>query len=191
MPVKIKIQKYYKISKGTKNVRIPHVLYTLPILHFFELFKTFWDFIWLEYFLNRLFTLRKCSNDSWKNQNPKIVKNYQGYEECEEFFVPSPILHFFELFKKIWDFIWLGYCLNRFITLRGCSNGSQKNQNPQIQKNYQPHILRTIPIFHFFELFKIFWNFIWLGYYLYKFITLKGCSNVARKNQNPKILNNY
>ena len=35
--LKIKIQKYKKINKGTKNVRIPHILCTLLILHFFEL----------------------------------------------------------------------------------------------------------------------------------------------------------
>ena len=38
---KIQIQKYKKINKGTKNVRNPHILRTLPILHFFSLFKIF------------------------------------------------------------------------------------------------------------------------------------------------------
>ena len=47
---KIQIQKYKKINKGTKSVRNPHIHRTLPILHMFEVFKIFWDFIWLGYF---------------------------------------------------------------------------------------------------------------------------------------------
>ena len=38
---KIQIQKYKKFQKGTKNERNPHILRTLPILHFFGLFKIF------------------------------------------------------------------------------------------------------------------------------------------------------
>ena len=30
------------------------------------------------------------------------------------------IFHFFDALKIFWDFIWLGYCLNDFITLMGC-----------------------------------------------------------------------
>ena len=45
MSEKIEIQKYFKISKSTKNVRIshinPHILRTIPIIHFFELSKKF------------------------------------------------------------------------------------------------------------------------------------------------------
>ena len=33
------------------------------------------------------------------------------------------------------DFIWLWYCLNRLITVSGCSNDAQKNQTPNILKN--------------------------------------------------------
>ena len=51
-----------------------------------------------------------------------------------------------------------------------------------------PHILRTFLILHFFDASKFFWDFIWLGYYLNEFITLKGCSNDAQKNQTSKIL---
>ena len=36
---KIEMQKYYKIHMGTKNVRNPYILRTLPILHFFEILK--------------------------------------------------------------------------------------------------------------------------------------------------------
>ena len=37
MPEKIKIEKFKKkISKGTNNVRIPHILHTLTTLLFFE-----------------------------------------------------------------------------------------------------------------------------------------------------------
>ena len=36
MPRKIKIQKYLKISEGTKNVGNPHIPRTLLILHFFK-----------------------------------------------------------------------------------------------------------------------------------------------------------
>ena len=45
-----------------------------------------------------------------------------------------------------------------------------------------PHILRTLLILHFFDALIIFWDFIWFGYCLNEFITLKGCSNDARKN---------
>ena len=40
MSEKNKHQKYIKIRKGTKNVRNPHILRTLPILHFFDVLKT-------------------------------------------------------------------------------------------------------------------------------------------------------
>ena len=66
MPKKIKLQKYLKIRKGTKNVRNPHILHTLPILHIFDVLKIFWDFIWLGYCLNELITLKGCSNDAKK-----------------------------------------------------------------------------------------------------------------------------
>ena len=39
--------KILKSLKGTENVRIPHIVRTLPILHFLALFKIFWDYIWL------------------------------------------------------------------------------------------------------------------------------------------------
>ena len=56
---------------------------------------------------NKIITLRECSNDARKNQNPKMLKNYQGYEEYEESHILRilPIFQLFELFKKIWDFI--------------------------------------------------------------------------------------
>ena len=72
---KIKIQKYLKIRKGTKNVKNPHIFRTLCILHFLELFKNFGYFIWLGYYLNKFITLTRWSNDLRKNQNPKILKN--------------------------------------------------------------------------------------------------------------------
>ena len=81
---KIHIQKYSKIHKGTKNVRNPYILRTLPNLHFFEVFKIFWDIMWFGYCLNRFITLKGCPNDAQKNQTPKILKNYKGYEEFEE-----------------------------------------------------------------------------------------------------------
>ena len=37
MPKKIKLKKYLKIKKDTKNVRNPYILRTLLILHFFEI----------------------------------------------------------------------------------------------------------------------------------------------------------
>ena len=42
---KIILQKYLKIGKGMKNVRNPHILRTILILHFFDTLKKFWDFI--------------------------------------------------------------------------------------------------------------------------------------------------
>ena len=72
---KIKLQKYLKTRKGTKNVKNPHILCTLPILHFFDALKMFRDFTWLRYCLNRFIILSGCSNNSQKNQTPKILKN--------------------------------------------------------------------------------------------------------------------
>ena len=55
-----------------------------PNLDFFGLCKIICGIIWLGCCLNRSVTLRRCSNDIRKNRNPKILKNSQGYEECEE-----------------------------------------------------------------------------------------------------------
>ena len=44
---KIKLQKYLKVRKGTKNVRNPHILHVLSILHFYDVLKMSKDFIWL------------------------------------------------------------------------------------------------------------------------------------------------
>ena len=44
---KIKLKKYLKIKKGTKNVRNPHILRTLSFLHFFDALKFFWEFMCL------------------------------------------------------------------------------------------------------------------------------------------------
>ena len=104
----------------------------------FGLFKIFWDIIWLGNCLNRFVTLRKWWNDFRKNTNPKILKNSQGYEECEESSHSSypPILHFIGVFNIFWDIIWFGCCLNRFVTLRRQSNDFRKNRNPKILKNW-------------------------------------------------------
>ena len=53
-----------------------------------------------------------------------------------------------------------------------------------------PHILRTLFILNFYDVLKIFRDFIWLRCYLNSFFTLNGCSNESRKNQNSKILTN-
>ena len=134
---KIQIQKNKKIHKSTKNVRNPHILPTLPNLHFFGLFKIFWNIIWLGYCLNRFVTLRKWWNDFWKNPNPKIWKISQEYEECEESSHSSypPNSSLFGLFKIFWDIIWLAYFWNRFVTLRKWWNDFRKNSNPKILKN--------------------------------------------------------
>ena len=75
MSENIIFQKYLKIRKDTKNVRNLHILHTLPILHFFDVLKLFWDILWLGYCLNEFITLMRCSNDVGKNQTPKILKN--------------------------------------------------------------------------------------------------------------------
>ena len=72
---KIQIQKYKKINKGAKNVRIRHILCTLQILYLFEVLKFFWDLIWLGHYSNRLITHRRWWNNFWKNPNPKSLKN--------------------------------------------------------------------------------------------------------------------
>ena len=108
-----------------------------------------------------------------------------------------PILHFFGLFKIFWGIIWLGCCLNRFVTLRRWSNDIRKNRNAKILKNSQVNEeceesshFRTLPILHYFGLFKIFSGIIWLGCCLNRFVTLRKWSNDIRKNRNKKILKN-
>ena len=73
IPRKMKLSKYLKIRNGTNNVRNAHILRTLPILHFFDILKNFWDIVWLVYCLNEFITLKGCSNDARKNQTPKIL----------------------------------------------------------------------------------------------------------------------
>ena len=46
---KIGIQKYLKIPKGTKNVKNPHILRTLQILHLFWLIHSFYE-LFLNYY---------------------------------------------------------------------------------------------------------------------------------------------
>ena len=65
-------------------MRNPHIVRTLPNLLFFGVFKIFWDIIWLGYCLNKIVTIGRWWNDFRKNPNPKILKNSQGYQECEE-----------------------------------------------------------------------------------------------------------
>ena len=118
-------------------MRNPYILRTLPILHFFGVFKIFWDIIWLAYCLNRFITHRRWWNVFRKSPNPKVLKNSQGYEECEEslhssYPPKSPLLWSFKIF---WDIIWLWYGLNRSIILRRWWNDFRKNRNPKILKN--------------------------------------------------------
>ena len=101
-----------------------------------------------------------------------------------------PIVRLFGVFKIFWGIIWLGCCLNRFVTLRRWSNDFRKNRIPKILKNSHPHILRTLQILHLFGVLKIFWAIIWLGRCLNRFVTLRRWSNEIRKNRNPKILKN-
>ena len=120
-------------------MRNPHIVRTLPILHFFGLFQIFWGIIWLLCCLNKFVTLRRWSNDIQKNRNPKILKNSQVYEEFEEsshssYPLNSPlgwsVLNFLGIIR-------LGCCLNRFVTLRRWSNDMRKNRNAKILKNSQ------------------------------------------------------
>ena len=138
MPGRIKLQIYLKIRKGTKNVRNPHILRILLILHFFDVLKVFWDFIWLWYCLNRFITFSGCSNDVRIYHTPKILKKLERVWRMWRiltFFVLFPFFTFFDFFKKNWDFLWLWYCLSMFITCNGCSNDAWKYQTPKILKN--------------------------------------------------------
>ena len=54
----------------------------------FDVLKIFWDIVWVGYSLNEFITLKECSNDPWKNQTPKIIKNQKAYKECEESYSP-------------------------------------------------------------------------------------------------------
>ena len=103
----------------------------------------------------------------------------------------------FDVLKKFWDTVWLGFSLNEFITLKGCSNDHWKNQTPKIlkirkgTKNVRiPHILRTLSNLHIFGLLKIFWDIICLGCCLNSSVTLRWWSNDIRKKRNRKILKN-
>ena len=111
------------------------------------------------------------------------------------FFVLSQFSTSFGVLKIFWDIIWLGCCLNRFVTLGRWSNDIWKIQIQKYKKFHKgtknvrnAHILCTLPILQFFALFKIFWDIIWLGCCLNRFVTLGRWSNHVRKNLNPKIL---
>ena len=136
MPKKIILQKYLKITKGMKNVRNPHILRTLPILHFFDALKFFWDLIWLGYCLNEFITHKGCSNNDRKIILQKYLKIRKGTKNVRNPHIlrTLPIIHFFDALNFFLDFIWLGYYLNKFITLMGCSNDAWKNQTPNILK---------------------------------------------------------
>ena len=137
MPEKIKHQKYFKIRKCTKNMKTHHILRTFLILHFFDALKFFWDFLWLRYCLDRFITLKGGSNDAQKNKPQKSLEIRKGKKNVRNPHILRilPILNFFEIWKKNWDFIWLVYCLNEFIILKGCSNDATKNQTSKILKN--------------------------------------------------------
>ena len=122
------------MREDTKNVRGLN-------LHFLELLKTFLDLILLGYWLNRLIILRGCSIDAWKKSKSKntmkLVRIWRKWRILI-FFVPSWIsasLNFFFI-KKV-DLIWLGYWLDRLITLRRCSIDAWKNKNKKILKKSQ------------------------------------------------------
>ena len=128
---KIKLKKYLKIRKGTKNVRIPYILCTFPILYFFDVLKNLLElhmgwilFKWVHYILG---VFKWCPEKSYYKNTSKLKK---GTKNVRNPYIlrTIPILHFFKVLKKFWDFIWLGYCLNELITLKGCSNDARKNQ---------------------------------------------------------------
>ena len=134
---KIKIQKYKKIIKGTKNVRNLHIHRTLQILHLFKVFQICWGSIWVGCCLNRFIILRRWWRDFRKNPNLKILKNLQGYEECEEFSHSSypsnsPLVW---SFSNLLGFHMVGCFLNSFITHSMWSNDFRKNPNPKILKH--------------------------------------------------------
>ena len=113
---KIQIQKYSKIHKGTKNVRNPHILRTLPILHFFGVLKNFKDIKWFGCYLKRFVTLRRWSNDIRKNRNSKNTKKFTRVQRmwgCLTLFVPSQFstsLDFLKFFGASYglDVVWIG-----------------------------------------------------------------------------------
>ena len=68
-------------------------------------------------------------------QKYKKINKGMKYVKNPDILRTLPILPFFALFKKIWDFIWLGCRLNRLVTLKRWSNDIRKNLNPKILKN--------------------------------------------------------
>ena len=116
----------------------PHNLRTLPIIHLVEVFKNFWDFIWLAYCLNRFITLRRWWHDFAKKSKSKNTKKFTRVRNMWEiltFFVSSQFSTSLHFLKSFWDFILLGYFLNRFFTLRRWSNDIRKHLDPKILKN--------------------------------------------------------
>ena len=87
-----------------KNARNPHILRTLPFLHFFKLFKNFGDFIWLGWCSNRFITLRRWSNDlrkKSKSQNTKKIRQGTKNVKNPHILQIHPILNNNELFKNL------------------------------------------------------------------------------------------
>ena len=181
-------------------MRNPYILRTLPILHLFEVFTNFWDFISLGYYLNKFITLRRWWNDFREKSKSKNTKKFTRVPRMWgilTFFVPSQFSSSLEFLKFSGTSYGLGIVEIGSLHL---GNGEMISGKIQIQKYEKfhksmknmrnPHILRTLPIFHFFGVFKIFWDIIWFGCCLNRFITLQRRSNDFRKNSNPKILKN-
>ena len=104
IPGKIKLKKYIKIRKVTKNVRNPHILRTLPILHFVDALNFFF---WTSYVMDI------------------VIMSSIHLRDVEM------------MFGKI--------KLKKYLKIRK----GTKNMR-------YPHILRTLPIFHFFDTLEIF-----------------------------------
>ena len=103
------------------------------------------------------------------------------YEECGES-------------SHSWDFIWLGYCVNRFITLRRWWNDFRTNPNPKMPKKFT-RVRSMWGILTFFvpsqfttclKFLQLFLDAILLGYSLNRFITLRRWSNGIWKKSKSK-----
>ena len=104
---------------------------------------------WLKW-IKKTHTLTTIKNSStgwgifssgWENSSTSFLHSLTGCNWLKNSWTDwqtsstLPILHFFGLFKTCWHFIWVGWCLNRFITLRRWSNDIRKYPNPKILKN--------------------------------------------------------
>ena len=107
---KIQIQKYKKIHKCTKNVRIPHILCTSQFFTCLNFLKFFGPSYGLDVVGIGSFHLGAGEMIYGKIQIQKDKKIKKATENVRnpDILRTLPILHLFKVSQICWDFTWVG-----------------------------------------------------------------------------------